>query len=151
MVAIGEEAPDFTLPDQNRNPWKLSDHRGKKIALVFFPFAFTSVCEGEMCALRDDIPKFGEENAMVVAISCDTVPALKAWSEKNNFEFPILSDRWPLGEVSKRYGAFDEKIGAAKRLTVIIDADGRVAEKIESPNLLTPRDIATYHKTLQEL
>jgi peroxiredoxin len=151
MVEIGQDAPDFSLPDQNRNPWKLSDHSGKKIVLVFFPFAFSSVCGQEMCAIRDEYREFEEEGALVVGISCDTVHSLKAWSDQNGFDFPVLSDRWPLGEVSKSYGAFDEKVGAAKRRTVVIGPDGKISQIIESPNLATPRSTSDYHSALKGL
>mgnify|MGYP001770844022 CR=1 FL=1 len=149
MVEVGQEAPNFSLPDQNRNPWRLSEHRGEKLVLVFFPFAFSSVCGQEMCALRDERKMFESEGASVIGICCDSVHAIKAWSDQNGFDFPILADRWPLGEVSKLYGAFDESIGAARRVSVVIGQDGRVVKVVESPDIKTPRDSSEYHSALQ--
>ncbi len=148
MVETGQDAPDFTLPDQNRNPWKLSDYRGKKVVLVFFPFAFSAVCGKEMCALRDERDRFENEGALTVGISCDSVHSLKAWAEQNGFEFPLLSDRWPIGEVAKAYGAFDESLGAARRRSVVISPEGKVVSVIDSPDLLTPRQTSEYHQVL---
>lgn len=148
MVKRGDRAPDFTLPDQNRNPWKLSANQGKKLALVFFPFAFSSVCQAELCALRDDRSWFDGIGAEVIGISCDSPHALRAWAEQQSYEFPLLSDRWPLGEVSKLYGAFDEKLGCSRRVTIVIGPDGMVIERIESPDILTPRELEAYHSAL---
>ena len=150
-IEIGQAAPDIELKDQNKNPWKLSDHRGEKVALVFFPFAFSGVCSDEFCTIRDEQDQFKNEGALAVGISCDTTHANRGWSVVNGFEFPILADRWPLGDVAKAYGCFNEDLGVANRLTVIVDADGNVVETFATGALTEARDSADYHTTLSAL
>lgn len=147
-IKKGRPAPDFELPDQQKSPWKLSDHKGAKIALVFFPFAFSPNCENEFCTLRDEGQQFKNEGAITIGISCDSTHSNRVWSEQNGFEFAILADRWPLGEVARLYGCFNEDVGAANRLTVIIDENGIVVDSFATDSLGVIRDSADYHKAL---
>ena len=112
-AAVGESAPDFTLMDQGRRPVSLSDLRGKKSLIVFFPFAFSRTCQGELCSIRDNLHSLDAADANVVAISCDHFYSNRAWTEQEGFGFKILSDHWPHGAVSRAYGCFDEQIGCA--------------------------------------
>src|SRR5690348_16136169 len=108
-MQIGETAPDFELKDQNGEVVKLSDFRGDKaVALVFYPFTFTGVCEGELCQLRVDQSQFTDAGVQVLALSCDSKNSQKVWAEQQGFDFPVLSDFWPHGEVAKAYGVFNE-------------------------------------------
>jgi peroxiredoxin (alkyl hydroperoxide reductase subunit C) len=151
-VEVGAEAPDFTLKDQNGNDVALSSFRGKdNVVLVFYPFTFTGVCEGELCRLRDDRADFTAKNAQVLAISCDSRFAQQQWANQQGFEFPVLSDFWPHGAVSREYGVFNEALGCANRATFIIDKAGKVVDTFESPNLATPRDKAAYDAALEGL
>ncbi len=126
-VELGSIAPDFTLPDSNRTPVKLSGFRGKKAVLVvFYPFAFSGTCTAELCAVRDDLGSFQNEKVQILAISTDPAPALKAWADAQGYQFPLLSDFWPHGEVAKSYGAFHEAGGMALRGTFLVDLDGVV-------------------------
>jgi peroxiredoxin len=151
-VEVGQDAPDFTLKDQNGNDVTLSSFRGNEnVVVVFYPFTFTGVCEGELCALRDDQSEFTARNAQVLAISCDSRHAQKRWSEERGFDFPVLSDFWPHGEVSRRYGVFNEALGCANRATFVIDKDGKVVDTFASPDLATPRDKAAYEAALDRL
>lgn len=147
-IEIGRPAPDFTLPNQEREPVSLSDLRDRRTLLVFIPFPFTGVCEAELCTLRDHLADLSALDANVVAITCDTPFANKRWSEDNAFGFSVLSDFWPHGEVARAYGAFNEAIGAANRRTVILDADGVVRAVVESPDLGTPREYDAYVEAL---
>ena len=152
MVAPGEEAPDFTLKDQDGNDVTLSKFRGEKnVVLVFYPFTFTGVCEGELCSLRDDLSEYENANAQVLAISNDSRHSQKRWADQQGYNFPVLSDFWPHGEVSKKYGVFDDKLGAAKRATFVIDKEGKIVDEFESPNLGTPREKASYEAALAKL
>ncbi|SDG52260.1 peroxiredoxin [Klenkia brasiliensis] len=126
-LSVGDLAPDFTLPDSNRQPFTLSEHRGSPVLVVFYPFAFSSVCTGELCQLRDELDTYTGAGVQVVAVSTDPAPTLKAWREQQGFEFPLLSDFWPHGEVAKAYGAFFETAGMANRGTFLVDAEGKVA------------------------
>ncbi|HEY2427345.1 MAG TPA: peroxiredoxin [Acidimicrobiales bacterium] len=151
-IEVGQEAPDFDLPDQDNNRVKLSEFRGKKnVVVVFYPFTFTGVCTGELCELRDDLSAYEGADAQVLAISCDTRHAQRKFAEEQGYTFPVLSDFWPHGAVSRAYGVFDEALGAATRGTFVIDKTGRVASAFSSPNLGTPRDKARYEEALAKL
>jgi peroxiredoxin (alkyl hydroperoxide reductase subunit C) len=127
VVQVGDEAPDFTLRDQNNEEFTLSSRRGESAVLVvFYPLAFTGICTGELCALRDDLGSFCNDVVQTVTISVDSVYAHKVWAEREGFEFPLLSDFWPHGEVARRYGVFNERLGHADRGTFLVDRDGIV-------------------------
>ena len=144
-VEPGQSAPEFTLKDQAGNEVSLSDYRGKQpVVLVFYPFTFTGVCQGELCEIRDDPSTFDNAGAAVLAVSCDTRHAQAQWAEQQGFTFPVLSDFWPHGEVSRRYGVFNEEQGCANRATFVLDADGIVREIVASGSLGTPREYAAY-------
>src|SRR3954470_17532661 len=125
-VEIGQEAPDFELRSSTGDTIKLSSYRGdRNVALVFYPFTFTAVCHGELCALRDDLSRYESAGVQVLAISCDTAPAQKKWAEEEGFKFPVLADFWPHGAVSQSYGVFNDKLGCAMRHTFLIDKEGK--------------------------
>jgi peroxiredoxin len=124
-IEIGQPAPDFELKDQAGNAVRLSDFRGKQpVALVFYPFAFSGICTGELCEIRDNPGVFGDGNVQVLAISCDPMHSLRAWAADQGYEFLLLSDFWPHGAVAKEYGVFLEQTGFASRGTFLIDVDG---------------------------
>jgi mycoredoxin-dependent peroxiredoxin len=123
---IGRPAPGFTLRDQHNREVSLGDFRGSKLLVVFIPFPFTTVCEGELLAIRDDYNTIADVGAKVVAITCDTQHANRVWSEQKGLQFPILSDFWPHGAVARDYGCFDESTGAALRYSFILDAEAIV-------------------------
>jgi len=151
MVEVGAEAPDFVLRDQHGQTHQLSSYRGSKnVVLVFYPFAFTGVCTGELWAIRDESASLQNDDTQVFAISCDTMPALRVFAERENFDYPLLSDYWPHSEVAKSYGVFNETLGAADRGTFIVDRDGIVRWTVrnEVPNA---RNLADYQKALAEL
>jgi mycoredoxin-dependent peroxiredoxin len=124
-VQIGAPAPDFALRDQHGQTVRLADFAGKQnVALVFYPFAFSGICTGELCELRDNIAIFADANVQLVGVSCDPVHAQRAWAEAEKYEFPLLSDFWPHGEVARSYGVFNEKTGFAIRGTFLVDTSG---------------------------
>lgn len=150
-VEVGDNAPDFELKDQHGTPVKLSDFRGKKdVVLVFYPLAFSGVCTGELCTIRDELPTLGGDDVQVLAVSVDSVFAQRAWSEKEGYQFPLLSDFWPHGDVATAYGIFDEEKGLATRGTFIIDKQGVVRWKVQNA-IPDARDIGDYRKALAEL
>jgi peroxiredoxin len=151
VVAVGDEAPDFELRDNHAQTHKLSSYRGsKKVVLVFYPFAFTGVCTGELCAIRDDIGALQNDDTQVLAISCDSVPALRVFAEQENFSHPLLSDFWPHGAVASAYGVFNETLGAAERGTFIIDKQGIVRWTVRTA-IGEARDLDAYQKALAEI
>jgi mycoredoxin-dependent peroxiredoxin len=151
-LSVGDDAPDFTLKDQSGNDVTLSSFRGRHpVVLVFYPFTFTGICQGELCAIRDDPSTFESAGAQVLAISCDTRFAQQQWAEQQGFTFPVLSDFWPHGEVSRAYGVFNEDLGAAMRASFVIGTDGKIAAKFASANLGTPRTKEDYEAALAEV
>jgi mycoredoxin-dependent peroxiredoxin len=151
VIDIGDEAPDFELRDQARQPVKLSDLRGRPVALVFYPFSFTSVCTGELCQLRDDYAMFVDAGVQVLAVSCDSSPVQKAFADQEGYTFPVLADYWPHGEVARRYGVFDDTLGCATRATFVIDGTGVVVDRFTSDELRTPRPPARYEEAIAKL
>jgi len=126
-LSVGDRAPEFGLPDQDKQVVSLAELRGTPVLLVFYPFAFSGICTGELCQLRDELAVYTDAGVKVLAISTDPVFSLKAFREKEGFEVSLLSDFWPHGEVAKAYGVFNEKAGMALRGTFLIDADGKIA------------------------
>jgi mycoredoxin-dependent peroxiredoxin len=125
MLTVGSTAPDFTLRDQNRQPVTLSDYHGaKNVLLVFFPLAFTGICEGELGQLRDHLPDFENDHSVALAISVGPPPTHKVWAAESGFLFPVLSDFWPHGAVSQAYGVFNDDAGYSNRGTFVIDRSG---------------------------
>ncbi|WP_328607560.1 peroxiredoxin [Amycolatopsis sp. NBC_00345] len=150
-VEVGSPAPDFTLNDYNKQPVTLSSFKGEKpVLLVFFPFAFSGVCTGELCQLRDEFSDYDTKGVQVLGVSCDAVFSLKVWAEQENYQFPLLSDFWPHGEVAQSYGVFNDKAGLALRGTFLIDTDGvvRFAE-VNQPG--EARDQQAWKKAVAEL
>lgn len=124
-LRIGDEAPDFELRDQFGQDVRLSDFRGRKaVALMFFPFAFTGVCTGELSGVRNRLDEFLTFDTEVLALSCDPVYALRSFAEAEGLNFPLLSDFWPHGAVARAYDVFDETTGAPRRSSYVVDRDG---------------------------
>jgi peroxiredoxin len=150
-LVIDTQAPDFELANQFGEHVRLSDFRGRKpVALVFFPLAFSSTCTTELCELRDNIAMFEEEGVELIGISVDSKATLRAWAEAEGYEFTLLADFWPHGDVAKEYGVFIEQKGFANRATFLIDAAGVIrASFITAPG--DARSIAEYRAALAEL
>ncbi|EWC61436.1 Alkyl hydroperoxide reductase subunit C-like protein [Actinokineospora spheciospongiae] len=150
-VEVGSQAPDFTLNDYNKQPVKLSDFRGgKNVLLVFYPFAFSGICQGELCQVRDELAEYADNDVQVVGVSVDTPFSLKAWAEQQGYTFPLLSDFWPHGEVAKTYGVFNEAAGLANRGTFLIDTEGVVRyAQVNQPG--EARDQAAWKKAVAAL
>jgi len=127
MLTVGSAAPDFTLHDQNRQLVSLSDFYGaKSVLLVFFPLAFTGICQGELDQIRDHLPDFENDDTAVLAISVGPAPTHKVWATNSGFLFPVLSDFWPHGAVSQAYGVFNDDAGVANRGTFLVDRSGTI-------------------------
>ncbi|HNJ79180.1 MAG TPA: peroxiredoxin [Marmoricola sp.] len=133
-LEIGSQAPDLILPDQHGAEFSLAALRGQKaVLLVFYPFAFSGVCNGELTGFRDHLEKFETERTTIAAISCDPMFALRAYADRDALFFPLLSDFWPHGEVSRAFGVFDDQLGCSTRSSYVIDAGGVVRWAIHSP------------------
>ena len=148
---VGMEAPDFELLDQDRNPVRLSSFRGEKsVVVVFYPLSFTGVCQGELCAIRDEIADFSNDDVQTLAISVDSGAVHAQWAKEQGYTFPLLADFWPHGAVAKRYGVFKDDVGLALRGTFIVDKAGKVAYKVVNA-IPDARDSGEYRKVLAGL
>jgi len=144
-------APDFELPNQFGEHIRLSEFRGKKaVALVFFPLAFSSTCTSELCELRDNLSLFKDSGVELIGISVDSKASLRAWAEAEGYDFTLLADFWPHGDVAKEYGVFIEEKGFANRATFLIDIDGVIrASFITAPG--QARSLEEYTAALRDL
>lgn len=151
VLKVGEIAPEFTLSDQYGEELTLSELVAEgPIALVFFPLAFSGICTGELCELRDNIAVFADSKVRLVGISVDSVHTLRAWATQEGYEFSILSDFWPHGQVAREFGAFVEERGIATRATVIIGEGRTVLASFEtSPG--EARDFSAYAEAIAAL
>jgi mycoredoxin-dependent peroxiredoxin len=150
-IEVGTEAPDFELKDNHGRTVKLSGFRGEKnVVLVFYPFAFTGVCTGELAELRENMSSFVNDDTQLLAVSNDSVPTLRVFADQEDLEYPLLSDFWPHGNVSRAYGVFAEDKGCAVRGTFIIDKEGVVRWTVVN-DLPDARDAAEYVKVLGSL
>jgi peroxiredoxin len=150
-VQLGTPAPDFTLRDQHRRDVRLSDFAGERsVVLVFYPFAFSRVCTGELGELRDNLAVFEDAGVQVVGVSCDPLHAQRAWAEQEKYEFPLLSDFWPHGEVARSYGVFDERTGSASRGSFLVDTAGNLRwQVVNGPG--EPRPLSMYREAVAGL
>jgi peroxiredoxin (alkyl hydroperoxide reductase subunit C) len=150
-IAVGAEAPDFTLKDQNNQEVRLSDFRGRKaVLLVFYPLAFTGTCQGELTEIKDNLTEYANESIQVLTVSVDSPYSHKVWAEREGFDFPLLSDFWPHGAVAAAYGVLNEKAGIANRGTFVIDAAGVVRyAQMQGPG--EARDQKTWRAALADI
>ena len=151
VVGVGDIAPELTLRDQHGAEVSLSSFRGEQsVLVVFYPFAFSGICTGELCEIRDDLSAFQNDAVQVLAVSCDPVYALRAWAENQGFSFPLLSDFWPHGAVASAYGVFDAERGMAVRGSFLVDTDGVVRwSVVNGPG--QARDLTAYREALSAL
>ncbi|CAL9308563.1 MULTISPECIES: peroxiredoxin [Streptomyces] len=150
-IPVGAQAPDFELKDNHGAPVRLSDFRGhRNVVLLFYPFAFTGVCTGELSEIRDRLEQFAERDAEVLAVSNDSIHTLRVFGEQEDLPFPLLSDFWPHGNVSRAYGVFDEDKGCAVRGTFVIDRQGVVRATVTSA-MADARDAGEYLAALDTL
>jgi peroxiredoxin (alkyl hydroperoxide reductase subunit C) len=150
-IDVGSRAPDFTLKDQNNQDVRLADFRDRKaVLLVFYPLTFTGNCRGELGAIRDHLPDFANDHVQVMAVSVDSVYSHKVWSLQQGFEFPLLADFWPHGEVARAYRVFDDTTGVAYRGTFLIDPEG-VVRFAEMAGVGETRDQERWRRALADL
>lgn len=124
-LRLGDPAPDFTLRDQFGQDVTLSSFRGSKaVVILFYPFAFSGICTGEMSAIRDRLADFLTFDTEVLAISCDPVYSVRAFADADGLNFPLLSDFWPHGRVTRSFGVFDEGRGCPYRSSYVVDRGG---------------------------
>jgi mycoredoxin-dependent peroxiredoxin len=150
-IEVGQQAPDFTLPNQHGEPVTLSAFRGRQnVVVVFYPWAFTTVCTGELCELSDRMATFDNDDTVTLGISCDSKFSLRIFAEREGYDFSLLSDFWPHGEVARSFGVFNDKAGVALRGTFIIDRSGTVRYSVVNA-IPDARDPSEYEAVLASL
>ncbi len=150
-LEAGDKAPDFTLKDQNNQEVTLSSFRGEKtVVVLFYPATFTGVCQGELCAVQEDLATFQNDDVQVLTVCVDSPFANKVWADQQGFRFPILSDFWPHGKVAQDYEVFNDVAGRANRGTFVIDKDGGVRWSVVNA-IPDARDHDEYKRVLAGL
>jgi peroxiredoxin len=150
-LPVGSEAPDFTLRDQNNEVVTLSGFRGDKaVLLVFYPWAFTSICTGELGRLRDNIDAFANDRVQVLTISIDSSFVHKVFAQRDGLNFPLLADFWPHGAVAEAYGVFNTAAGVSNRGTFLVDTEG-IIRFSEANEIGVGRDPEVWLRAIDEL
>lgn len=130
VPANGTPAPDFTARNQHGESIALSALRGGPVVIIFYPWAFSGICRGELAEVRDHATELSSVGARVLAVSCDAMFTLRAFAEHEGLDFDLLSDHWPHGAVARTYGVFDEELGCALRGTFVVDASGMITWQV---------------------
>lgn len=132
-IKVGDPAPDFELADQHRERVRLSSYAGQKAVLVvFYPFAFSGVCTGELSGFRDRLGDFENDDRTLMAVSCDPVYTQRAFADRDGLFFPLLSDFWPHGQMASSYGVLDTDGGFPTRSSFLVDKGGAVRWLVHS-------------------
>lgn len=150
LPALGDPAPGFELPNQHGEPLSLDALRGTGVVLVFYPFAFSRVCTNELDELQQNLDEFRRRDIKVLAISVDHKYALRTYAQEREYDFDLLADFWPHGEVSERYGVLDPADGYAQRSSFFIDSEGILRSRIDAP-LGQGRSFEAYRAVLADL
>ena len=136
---LGAHAPDFTLKDGDGREWRLSEHRGRVVVLLFYPGDETPVCTKQLCSVRDNWEEYERTGAEVVGVSTDWVKSHRKFADRHSLPLRLLSD--PGRRVAELYGAKSWLPGRAARAVVVIDAGGRVRHNKAQPlSLFRPKD-----------
>ena len=150
-LSVGDPAPDFELKDQHGQSVRLSALRGHQAALVvFYPWAFSGVCGGELQALQARQDEIVSDDLALFTISTDPMYALRAFADQHGFTFPLLSDFWPHGAVAASYGVLSDEVGIALRGTFLVDTDGVVRWSVVN-GIPDARDIEDYKTAIAAL
>jgi peroxiredoxin len=138
VIEPGEQAPGFTLPDQDGNEVSLTDFRGQTVVLVFYPADFSPVCTDQLSVYQEVLGEFDERGAKLVGISVDGAFCHRAFRSHMNLTMPLLADFHPKGEVAKAYGVWSERHGVSGRALVMVGPAGTVEWSYMSPPLEVP-------------
>lgn len=149
-VKLGDIAPEFCLPNQFGEPVSLAGLRGAAVMLVFYPFAFSGICTGELAELQRNLSEFDAAGVHLLAVSIDTKYTLRAYAGAEGYTFDLLADFWPHGKVAQEYGVFDAARGMAGRSSFLITAEGVIADMFSTPRGQA-RPLARYKASLERL
>jgi len=148
MIEVGQEAPDFTLPDHTGNEVSLSDKKGRRVLLVFYPLDFSPVCTDQLSSYEEISSELEAAGVEMVGISVDSAFAHAAFREKLGIDSSLLADFEPKGEVAGKYGAYLGEAGHSNRSLVLIGEDGLVEWVYEAD---TPLDIPPREAILEAI
>jgi peroxiredoxin len=141
VTEVGQPAPDFLTRNQHGESVSRADLLGAPAVLVFYPWAFSGICRGELAALRDDHDRFVDLGVRVLGVSCDAMFTLRAYADAEGLPFDLLTDHWPHGAIARAYGVFDAEAGCALRGTFVLDTAGVVTWRAVN-GIEEPRDLA---------
>jgi len=130
VTEVGQPAPDFRTRSQHGESVSLTDLRGAPAVIVFYPWAFSGICRGELAALRADHDRLIELGVRVVGVSCDAMFTLRAYADAERLPFDLLTDHWPHGAIARSYGIFDEQAGCALRASFVLDPEGVITWRV---------------------
>jgi mycoredoxin-dependent peroxiredoxin len=142
-LSVGDFAPTFSTRNQHGQPVALAQLRGRPTVLVFYPWAFSNICTGELTGLRDAAGDFESAGARLIAISCDAMFTLRAYADAEGLPFDLLTDHWPHGAIAQAYGVFDVDAGCALRGSFVLDVEGRISWQVRH-QIGEGRDIAAH-------
>ncbi|GAA3602882.1 peroxiredoxin [Microlunatus ginsengisoli] len=146
----GASVPDFTSRNQHGETVRAADLRGRPALIVFYPWAFSGICTGELADLKAGADRIAATGARVLAVSCDAMFTLRAYADAQDLPFELLTDHWPHGAIARSFGVFDETAGAALRGSFAIDPDGIVRWTVLH-GIGEPRDIEAHLTALAAL
>jgi len=147
---IGQPAPAFSLRNQHGETVSLADFAGRNLVVVFYPWAFSGVCTGELAEIQRELATLQNDSSDVIAISCDAMYSLRVFADRDGLTFSLLSDFWPHGEVAAGFGIFNQKLGISERATFILDGSGVVRWQTQN-EIPDARDLADYREVLARL
>ena len=130
VPANGTPAPDFSALSQHGESVTLSGLHGNPVVIIFYPWAFSSICRSELAEIRDHANELNTLKAHVLALSCDAMFTLRAFADQEGIDFSLLSDHWPHGAIARSYGVFDDKRGCATRGTFVVGPDGMIVWQV---------------------
>lgn len=133
ILKAGTQAPDFALPVTADQKISIQDFKGKPLILAFYPADFSPVCSDQISLYNEILPEFKKYNAELLGISVDGYWCHTAFRGQNHIHFPLLSDFQPKGEVAKKYGVYNEKMGTSERALFVIDKNGKIFWSYLSP------------------
>lgn len=150
-LPVGEKAPDFTLPDADGLPVRLSDFRGQPVVLVFYPLDWSPACSDQLSLYQYELDEFKNHGAALLGVSVDSIYSHGAWAMLRGLNFPLLSDFDPKGEVARLYNVYRDHDGFSERALFVIDADGIIRYAHVSPELSHIPDVYELFDALSEI
>jgi peroxiredoxin len=149
-LAVGTNAPDFTLRDPNNDPISLSQYRGSPVLLVFYPLDWSPTCSDQLSLYQSELSQFEEFGARLFGISVDSIYSHGAWAAVRGITFPLLADFEPKGEVARRYNVYRAGDGFSERALYVVDPQGIIRYAHVSPRLNHVPDIYELYQALAD-